>query len=85
MIQDRATQDEALIEKTRGVAGGSACIVRTRIPVWALENYRRLGWSERQLLKSFPTLRLHDLHAAWRYANRHKSEIDREIEDNEVA
>ena len=34
------------IEKTPGVCGGAACIVRTRIPVWVLENYRRLvaGW-----------------------------------------
>jgi uncharacterized protein (DUF433 family) len=30
------------IEKIPGVAGGDTCIVRTRIPVWALENYRRL-------------------------------------------
>lgn len=31
------------IEKTPGVQGGEACIVRTRIPVWTLEAYRRLG------------------------------------------
>jgi|HubBroStandDraft_2_1064218.scaffolds.fasta_scaffold21162_3 uncharacterized protein (DUF433 family) len=76
---------EYVIEKTRGVAGGSACLVRTRIPVWSLENCRRLGWTERALLKNFPTLRLQDLQAAWSYAARHKSEIDREIRNNEAA
>ncbi|MBC8161283.1 MAG: hypothetical protein H7Z42_08690 [Roseiflexaceae bacterium] len=30
------------IEKTAGVQGGDACIVRTRIPIWTLESYRRL-------------------------------------------
>lgn len=33
------------IEKTIWISGGEACIVRTRIPVWTLENYRRLGWT----------------------------------------
>jgi hypothetical protein len=34
------------IEKTPGVQGGDACVVRTRIPVWTLESYRRLGWDD---------------------------------------
>jgi hypothetical protein len=29
------------IEKTQGVCGGSACIVRTRISVWVLEVHRQ--------------------------------------------
>src|SRR5918998_5391042 len=42
------------IESTAGVAGGEPCIVRTRIPVWVLEQARRLGSSEADLLRSFP-------------------------------
>ena len=34
------------IEQTPGVVGGDACIVRTRIPVWALVQYQRLGWTD---------------------------------------
>jgi hypothetical protein len=34
------------IETRAGVAGGEPCIVRTRIPVWLLEQARRLGTSE---------------------------------------
>ena len=49
------------IENTAGVSGGAACIVRTRIPVWTLENYRRLGWTEASLLENFPSLRAVDL------------------------
>ncbi len=73
------------IEKNAGVVGGDACIVRTRIPVWALENYRRLGWSETQLLENYPTLRAVDLVNAWAYANAHPEEIDRAIHENEDA
>ena len=45
------------IESNTGVCGGEPCIVRTRIPVWVLEQARRLGCSEGDLLLSYPTLR----------------------------
>jgi uncharacterized protein (DUF433 family) len=73
------------IEKTPGVAGGSACIVRTRIAVWVLEGYRRLGWTEAKILASYPTLRAADLVHAWAYAEAHRQEIDEAIERNEAA
>src|SRR3990170_6697374 len=72
------------IERTPGVAGGAACIVRTRIPVWTLENYRRLGWSEARIMENFPTLRAADLVNAWAYADTHRAEIDQAIQDNET-
>jgi uncharacterized protein (DUF433 family) len=73
------------IEKAPGVAGGQACIVRTRIPVWTLENYRRLGWTEAKLLSNYPTLRAADLVHAWAYADAHRREIDEAIGQNEAA
>jgi uncharacterized protein (DUF433 family) len=73
------------IEKTAGVCGGSARIVRTRIPVWVLEGYRRLGWTEAKLLESYPTLRAADLVHAWAYVDAHRQEIDEEIRQNEAA
>ena len=73
------------IEKTTGVSGGEACIVRTRIPVWVLENYRRLGWTEVAILENFPSLRAADLVNAWAYADAHPEEIDKAIRENEEA
>ena len=73
------------IEKTPGVVGGAACVVRTRIPVWALENYRQLGWSEARVLENYPTLRAADLVNAWAYADAHADEIEEEIRANEAA
>ena len=73
------------IEKTAGVAGGEACIVRTRIPVWVLENYRRLGWNEARILENYPSLRASDLVNAWAYFESHEPEINTAIRANEAA
>lgn len=73
------------VERTVGVAGGEACIVRTRIPVWVLENYRRLGWSEAHILENYPTLRAADLVNAWAYVDAHHTEIEQAIRENEAA
>ena len=70
------------IEKTPGVMGGVACIVRTRIPVWLLIQARRLGSSEASLLNAYPTLRAEDLTNAWAYYDSHPCEIERQIQDN---
>jgi uncharacterized protein (DUF433 family) len=71
------------IESRPEVCGGEACIVRTRIPVWLLENARRSGISEQVLLAGYPTLRAEDLVNAWNYARSHRDEIDHQIADNE--
>ena len=71
------------IEKNKGVCGGSACIVRTRIPVWLLVEAQNLGTTEAALLQSYPTLRAEDLTNAWAYYRSNKEEIDLEIKENE--
>jgi uncharacterized protein (DUF433 family) len=73
------------IDTTGGVCGGDPCIVRTRIPVWVLEQARRLGASEADLLRSYPALRAEDLANAWAYARSHRHEIDNQIRENEAA
>jgi uncharacterized protein (DUF433 family) len=73
------------IETTPGVCGGAACIVRTRIPVWLLENARRLGTPEAEILQAYPQLRAEDLANAWPYVRSHRDEIDDEIQQNEAA
>ncbi len=73
------------IESNPLVCGGEACIVRTRIPVWLLEQAARLGTTEAELLRSYPTLRAEDLANAWAYVRSHRAEIEREILENEAA
>ena len=73
------------IESNPKVSGGEPCIVRTRIPVWVLVQARRLGTSEADLLRAYPTLRAEDLANAWAYERNHKKEIDAQIKANEEA
>jgi uncharacterized protein (DUF433 family) len=70
------------IEKTPNVCGGSACISGTRITVWGLVEARRVGYSEADLLNSYPTLSATDLANAWVYAETFAEEISTEIQDN---
>src|SRR6201993_1496476 len=73
------------IESRPDVCGGEPCIVRTRIPVWVLVQAKRLGTSEADLLRSYPTLRAEDLANAWAYARAHQEEIEHDILANETA
>src|SRR4051794_26626282 len=73
------------VESHPDVAGGEACIVRTRIPVWLLEQARRLGTSEAELLRAYPTLRAEDLTNAWAYVRTNRAEIENDIRGNEEA
>ena len=73
------------IESKPDVVGGDPCIVRTRIPVWLLEQARRLGATEADLLADYPSLRAEDLVNAWAYVRAHRDEIDRLIEEHESA
>ena len=72
------------VSKTADIQGGDACIAGTRIPVWILVNYRRLGGSEADLLRDYPSLTSADLESAWEYAAAHTDEIDRAIRENEA-
>ena len=73
------------IESVLGVCGGDPCIVRTRIPVWVLEQYRRLGASDMDLLRAYPALRAADLANAWAYVRGHREEVEQQLRANEAA
>lgn len=73
------------IDSTPSVCGGEPCIIRTRIPVWVLEQARRLGATELDLLRCYPTLRAEDLANAWAYVRSHREEIEQQIRENEAA
>jgi len=71
------------VEKIPGVCGGVACIVRTRIPIWMLEAFRRDGLTDAVILDSYPTINAADLANAWAYVAFNKDEIDADIRAND--
>ena len=62
------------IETDPMICGGEPRIIRTRIPIWLLVQARRLGTSEADILKSYPSLTKEDIIASIKYA----SELARE-------
>ena len=84
-VVNQLSEESTGIERNPGVCGGEPCIVGTRIPVWVLDQARRLGVSEADLLRSYPTLRAEDLANAWAYAAGHGEDIERAIRENEEA
>ena len=71
------------IENDPTICGGEPRIVRTRIPIWLLVQARRLGTTEADILKSYPSLRAEDIVSAWTYYRSHKEEIEQQIRENE--
>jgi uncharacterized protein (DUF433 family) len=56
----------------------------TRITVWGLVAYQRLGMSDAEILAAVQGLTRADLEAAWEYAAAHRKEIDEAIRANEA-
>ena len=73
------------IDSTPEICGGAPRIVRTRIPVWLLEQARRQGAREPDLLRAYPTLRPDDLATAWTFVDSHPRLIEDQISENEAA
>ncbi len=73
------------IHRTPGVCGGEACVGMTRVAVWMLEEARRKGVGDLELLKDYPGLSVFDLEAAWEYVKSHSGEIAQAIQLNRDA
>ena len=73
------------IEKTLQVCGGSACISGTRMTVWGLVEAIQLGYTEADLLTSYPNLTVMQLASARRYSKANPTEIELEIRENNAA
>jgi uncharacterized protein (DUF433 family) len=73
------------IQKTSDVCGGDACIRDTRITVWGLVEWKKLGLTEPEILSRVHGLTEADLEAAWEYYAKNQEEIDQAIRENEEA
>jgi uncharacterized protein (DUF433 family) len=72
-----------VISKQADRCGGEACIRDLRVPVWAVVNYRRLGATDAEILRAYPSLQPSDLRAAFEYASAHVDEIEVAIRRNQ--
>jgi uncharacterized protein (DUF433 family) len=73
------------VQRTSGVCGGEPCIRNTRHTVAGLVQWRNLGLSDDEILEQHPDLTTADLAAAWEYYDKHPTEIDGAIRNDEDA
>ena len=82
-MSSTALTDASWIQKRAGVCGGAACLRDTRITVWGLAAYRRLGLNDGEILDRIHGLTSADIAAAWAYCATYAEEIAQAIRDNE--
>jgi uncharacterized protein (DUF433 family) len=78
------TTTASWVSKQPGRCRGDACVRDSRITVWGLVAYRRLGMPDAEILRAVQGLTPADLEAAWEYAAANPEEIDHAIRENEA-
>lgn len=73
------------LDRNPSVCGGDVCIKGSRVPVWVLVQFYKLGVDRKDILSAFPTLKDADLEDALNYYQHNWREIDQQIADNESA
>jgi uncharacterized protein (DUF433 family) len=77
-----ALSESEKLQAVQLLSQGKACVSGTRITVWGLVESLRIGYSEADLLTSYPTLSATNLANAWAYAAAFSDEIEAEIAEN---
>lgn len=70
-----------MIVATPDICGGNPRVIGTRIPVWVLARYKRDDLVS--VLEDYPALLESEVLEAWRYADTHAAEIERQRRENE--
>ena len=71
------------ISKRPDRCGGDACVRDSRITVWGLVAYRRLGLSDAEILAAVQGMTAADLESAWEYATANPADIEDAIREHE--
>lgn len=71
------------ITREKGICGSRSIIRGTRIPVWSLVKWYKLGMSVEDIIREFPQLSPSQVHDAFSYYYDNKDEIEKDIAENE--
>jgi uncharacterized protein (DUF433 family) len=71
------------ITRKKGVCGGRSVIEGTRIPVWSIIKWYKLGMTLEEIMREFPQLTPAQIHDAFSYYYDNLEEIERDISENE--
>ncbi len=71
------------IMRQKGICGGRSIIIGTRIPVWSIIKWYKLGMPVEDIIREFPQLAPSEIHDAFSYYYDNLDEIERDIIKNE--
>lgn len=71
------------ITRQKNVCGGRSVVVGTRIPVWSLIKWYKLGITVEDIIREFPQLKPSQVHDAFSYYYDNMDEVERDIAENE--
>jgi type III restriction enzyme len=74
---------ETHISKQPGICGGRSVILGTRMPVWSIIKWYKLGMSVEDIIREFPQLTPSQVHAAFSYYYDNQAEVEKDIIENE--
>ena len=67
----------------KGICDGRSIIEGTRIPVWSIIKWYKLGMSIEDIIREFPQLTPSQIHDAFSYYYDNQEDIEKDIADNE--
>lgn len=82
-IATKKSKTHPHISNQKGVCGGRSIIVGTRIPVWSVIKWYKIGMSVEEIIREFPQLTPSQVHDAFSYYYDNQEEIERDIIENE--
>lgn len=71
------------ISKQKGVCGGRTVIEGTRIPIWSIIKWYKVGMSVEDIIREFPQLTPSQIHDAFSYYYDNQEEVEKDIVENE--
>lgn len=71
------------VTRKKGVCGSRSIIDGTRIPVWSIIKWYKLGMAIEEIMREFPQLNPSQVHDAFSYYYDHQQEIEEDIAENE--
>lgn len=71
------------VYRRKDVCGGRSIVAGTRIPVWSLIKWYKLGMTVEDVMREFPQLSPSQVHDAFSFYYDNQDEIEKDIAENE--
>jgi type III restriction enzyme len=71
------------ITRRKNICGGRSVVAGTRIPVWSLIKWYKMGMAVEDIIREFPQLTPAQVHDAFSYYYDNLYEVEKDVAENE--